>query len=131
MRTVSVQDSFLIFSHTLWKVFYICSARSWHVLQPIFRDSLSYDLISLLVFVHYLPVLLFYSWLVYALCFVAWLKIFSLVQSLHSQWMQYIKHRIKRFDTYFPCGLENYMLKHIINWLNLVIYCRNKELRTV
>ncbi len=35
--------------------------------------------------------------------------------------MQYIKDRTECFDYYFPCRIKNCKLKHVMNWLNLIV----------
>ena len=52
----------------------------------------------------------------------------SLEKSLIEGTMQYIKDRTEGFDDYFPCRMKNCKLKHVINWMNLLVEYHNKEL---
>jgi putative transposase len=52
----------------------------------------------------------------------------SYEKSLIERAIQYIKDRIECFDDYFPCILKNCKLKHVRNWLNLVVDYHNEEM---
>ena len=50
-------------------------------------------------------------------------------KSIIGRTMQYIKDRTESFDDYFPCKLKNCKLKHVKNWLNLIVDYHNSELK--
>jgi putative transposase len=43
--------------------------------------------------------------------------------------MQYIKDRIGNFDEYSPCRKENCTLRHVQNWLILLLNMHNKGVK--
>jgi putative transposase len=51
----------------------------------------------------------------------------SLEKSLIERTIQYTKDRTENFDKYFPCRNETCKLKHVLNWMNLVVKYNNKE----
>ena len=52
----------------------------------------------------------------------------SFEKSIIERTMQYIKDRTESFDDCFPCNKNKCKLKHIKQWLKLLVYEHNKEI---
>ena len=52
----------------------------------------------------------------------------SYEKSLMERSIQYAKDRTESFDDYFPCRLKNCNLKHVQQWLNLLIDQHKRQL---
>ena len=48
-------------------------------------------------------------------------------KSIIERTIEYLKDRTECFDDYFPCKKQKYILKHIINWLNMFIDYHNRR----
>ena len=55
----------------------------------------------------------------------------AIEKNINERTMQYIKYRKECFNDYFSCRKKKCKLKHVINCLNLLIECHNKEIEQV